>query len=79
MMGQPLGNLLNVILDPIMILGFGWNIAGAAIAAMGVAMKAATITGMISMGLGQGVQPLLGYCVGAKMWTRFKKVLKFSL
>lgn len=32
MMGQILGNLLNVILDPIMILGFGWNIAGAAIA-----------------------------------------------
>ncbi len=32
MMGQLLGNLLNVILDPIMILGFGWNIAGAAIA-----------------------------------------------
>ncbi len=32
MMGQILGNLLNVILDPIIILGFGWNIAGAAIA-----------------------------------------------
>lgn len=32
MMGQLLGNLLNVILDPILILGFGWNIAGAAIA-----------------------------------------------
>lgn len=32
MMGQLLGNLLNVILDPIMILGFGWNITGAAIA-----------------------------------------------
>lgn len=32
MMGQLLGNLLNVILDPIMILAFGWEIAGAAIA-----------------------------------------------
>ena len=32
MMGQIIGNLLNVVLDPIMILGFGWNIAGAAIA-----------------------------------------------
>ena len=32
MMGQLLGNLLNVILDPIKILVFGWNIAGAAIA-----------------------------------------------
>lgn len=152
MMGQLLGNLLNVILDPVMILGFGWDIAGAAIATvignvvgagyyicyfllgksslnirfkdftmknkvcssvlaigvpaalgsllmsisqilinsqmaeygdmtiagMGVAMKVTIITGMISMGLGQGVQPLLGYCVGAKLWKRFKAVFRFS-
>ena len=32
MIGQLGGNLLNVILDPILILGFGWNVAGAAIA-----------------------------------------------
>lgn len=32
MMGQLIGNLLNVVLDTIMILVFGWNIAGAAIA-----------------------------------------------
>ena len=153
MMGQLLGKLLNVILDPIMILGFGWNIAGAAIATvignlfgagyyifyflrgksslsisikdftvkdkvcsnvlvigvpaalgsmlmsisqiiinsqmaeygdmaiagMGVAMKVVTITGMVCMGLGQGVQPLLGYCVGAKLWKRFKDIFKFSI
>lgn len=153
MMGTLLGNLLNVILDPIFISVLGWNIAGAAIAtvignvvgagyyilyflkgksslsislkdltikdkvassvlvigipaalgsllmsvsqiiinsqmaeygdmaiaAMGVAMKVVTITGMISMGLGQGVQPLLGYCVGAKLYERFKKVLRFSV
>lgn len=151
-MGQLLGNLLNVVLDPIMILGFGWDIAGAAIATvignvfgagyyisyflrgksslsvrlkdftlrekvcssvlaigvpaalgsmlmsvsqiiinsqmaeygdmaiagMGVAMKVVTITGMVCIGLGQGVQPLLGYCVGAKLWKRFKDVFKFS-
>lgn len=153
MMGQLIGNLLNVILDPVMILGFGWNIKGAAIATvignavgagyyilyflrgksglsvdikeftlkdgvcrdvlvigipaslgsllmslsqiiinsqmagygdmalagMGVAMKVVMITGMVSMGLGQGVQPLLGYCVGAGLWDRFKAVLQFSL
>ena len=153
MMGQLLGNLLNVILDPIMILGFGWGITGAAIATflgnlfgagyyilyfvrgrsslsvsikdftvrdgvltntmaigipaalgsllmsvsqiiinsqmaeygdmaiagMGVAMKVVTITGMVCMGLGQGVQPLLGYCVGAKIWDRFKKVFNFAI
>ena len=153
MMGQLLGNLLNVVLDPIMILLFGWGIAGAAIATVlgnivgagyyllfflrgksslsisirdftvkdkvlsgvlsigipaalgslmmsvsqivvnsqmaaygdmalagiGVAMKVTMITGMVCMGIGQGGQPLLGYCVGARLWERFKQVLRFSL
>lgn len=153
MMGQLIGNLLNVVLDPVMILGFGWNIAGAAIATVignvagagyyifyflggksslsirlkdftlrdqvcssvlsigipaslgsllmsvsqivvnslmagygdmalagiGVAMKVTMMTGMVCIGFGQGVQPLLGYCVGANLWERFKKVMNFSL
>ncbi len=153
MMGQLIGNLLNVVLDPIFILVCGWDIAGAAIATVignvvgagyyilyflrgrstlsihpkdcalgggvcsgvlsigipaslgsllmsvsqiivnalmtdygdmalagiGVAMKVTMMTGMICIGFGQGVQPLLGYCVGAKLWERFKKVMKFSL
>lgn len=153
MMGQLLENLLNVILDPIIILVFGWNIAGAAIATIignvvgagyyivyflkgssslsislkdfsakekvasgvlaigvpaalgnllmslssiimnsqmakygdmavagvGVAMKVTMMTGMVCIGLGQGVQPLLGYCVGAKNWERYRSALKFSL
>ena len=152
-MGQLIGNLLNVILDPVFILVFGWDIAGAAIAtvignvfgavyyivylvkeshslsiklkdltvkegvaknvfaigipaalgtllmsvsqiiinsqmaeygdmaiaAMGVAMKVVMITAMVSMGIGQGVQALLGYCVGAKLWDRFKSALRFSM
>lgn len=49
-----------------------------AVAGIGVAMKIVMITGMVSMGIGQGVQPLLGYCVGAKTWERFKKYMKFS-
>ena len=32
MVGMIIGNLMNIVLDPIMILGFGWNVAGAAIA-----------------------------------------------
>lgn len=153
MMGQLLGNLLNVILDPIMILVFKWDIAGAAIATVignvagagyyifyfirggstlsiklkdftvkgrvasgvlsigipaavgsllmsvssiimnsqmakygdmavagaGVAMKVTMMTGMVCIGLGQGIQPLLGYCVGAKKWQRYREVLRFSL
>ncbi|MGM9616490.1 MATE family efflux transporter, partial [Butyricicoccus sp.] len=153
MMGMLIGNLLNVVLDPIMILFFGWEIKGAAIATVignifgalyyilyflkgtsmlsispkdftvkehvcssvlsigipaslasllmsvsqiimnscmaaygdmavagvGVAMKVTMMTGMICIGLGQGVQPLLGYCVGSKDWNRYEKILKFSL
>ncbi|MDO4554511.1 MAG: MATE family efflux transporter [Lachnospiraceae bacterium] len=41
-----------------------------ALAGIGVAMKVVMITGMVSMGIGQGVQPLLGYCVGANNWKR---------
>ncbi len=153
MVGQLGGNLLNVILDPILILGLGWNVAGAAIATavsnlisaayyigyfkfgnsilsirlkdfsvknnilkgvlaigipaalgdvlmsvssiilngqmagygdmavagVGVAMKVTMITGMICIGFGQGIQPLLGYCVGAKNWKRYKESLRFSV
>ena len=153
MFGQLGGNLLNVILDPILILGLGWNVAGAAIATavsnlisaayyigyfkfgksmlsirlkdfsvkdnilkgvlaigipaalgdvlmsvsniilnaqmakygdmavagIGVAMKVTMITGMICIGFGQGIQPLLGYCVGAKNWKRYKESFRFSV
>ncbi len=153
MVGQLVGNLLNIILDPIMILWFNWGIAGAAIATaignvvgaccylayfmkgesilsihprdftvrnkvcsnilvigvpasfgsllmsisqiimngqmasfgdmavagIGVASKVTMITGMVCIGFGQGVQALLGYCVGASLWNRFKKIMTFSV
>lgn len=153
MMGQLMGNLLNVILDPIMISLLGWGVAGAAVATVignlfgacyyilyflkkrsmlsihpkdfsvkekicrsvlvigvpaslgslmmsisqvimngqmaafgdmavagiGVASKVIMITGMLCIGFGQGVQPLLGFCVGARLWTRFKKIMQFSV
>lgn len=50
-----------------------------ALAGMGVAMKVTMISSMICIGFGQGIQPLLGYCVGAKLLERFKKIMKFSL
>lgn len=50
-----------------------------AVAGIGVAMKVTMMTGMVCIGLGQGIQPLLGYCVGKRDWERFKKVLSFSL
>ena len=135
MMGQLLGNLLNVILDPIMILLFGWNIAGAAIAtvignvvgagyyivyflkgssSLSISLKDFSVkekvaSGVLAIGIptalgnllmslssilmnsqmakygdmavaGVGVaMKLLGYCVGAKNWERYRSAFKFSL
>lgn len=153
MIGMVIGNLINIVLDPIMILGFHWNVAGAAIATvignvfaavyymshlvskksilsirlkdykagekiatgvlaigipaslnsilmsvsniiinnlmkehgdmavagLGVAMKVNMIVVMLLIGLGTGVQPLLGYCFGARNKKRYLAVLKFSL
>lgn len=37
-----------------------------ALAGAVVAMKETMMTGMVCIGLGQGIQPLLGYCVEVK-------------
>ena len=153
MMGMLIGNLINIVLDPVMILGFGWDVAGAAIATvlgnvfaalyyirhllsknaslsihpkyyragggiaagvlaigipaslnsilmslsnivvnnimlaygdmavagLGVAMKVNMIVVMLLIGLGTGIQPVLGYCFGAGNRKRYMDVLKFSL
>ena len=153
MMGMILGNVTNIVLDPIMILGFGWNVAGAAaatvignivsavfyiahfltknsilsigpkyyrignkiatgvlaigvpaslnsmlmsmsnilvnklmtthgdmaVAGLGVAMKVNMVAVMLLIGVGTGIQPLLGYNFGAGNRKRFIGVLKFSL
>lgn len=152
MMGMIIGNLINIVLDPLMILGFHWDVAGAAIATvlgnvfsavfyirhlvssksllsirpgqykagegialgvfaigvpaslnsillsasniivnnimsgygdmavagLGVAMKVNMIVVMLLIGLGTGIQPILGYCFGAGNRTRYMEVLKFS-
>lgn len=153
MAGMILGNLANVVLDPLMILGLGWNVKGAAaatvignmiaagfyiayyvrgasvlsihprhfsvkerimsgvlaigipaslnsillstsnilinnlmsrhgdmaVAGLGVALKVNMIAIMLLIGVGTGIQPLLGYCYGAGNRKRFKGILSFSL
>lgn len=37
------------------------------------------MAGMVCIGLAQGVQPLFGYCTGARMEDRYRKCLHFSL
>ena len=153
MLGQIFGNMLNVVLDPIFILWFGWGITGAAIAttasiiigalyyagyfvlghsslsihvkhfrinegiafgvlaigipacldpwlmsisqmvmnslmsaygdmavaAAGVSMRIEQIACLVAMGTGQGIQPLLGFSVGAEDWKRYRAFLMFAL
>ncbi len=50
-----------------------------AVAAIGVAVKISMFTSMIFIGLGQGIGPLFGYCIGARNKTRYKGIMKFSL
>lgn len=49
-----------------------------AVAGLGVAAKVNSIVVMVLLGVGMGVQPLLGYCFGAKNKKRFMGVLKFT-
>lgn len=153
MTGMIIGNVMNIVLDPILILGFHMGVAGAAwatvagnvfaavfylvhlvskrsmlsirpgnyragdgiaagvlaigipaslnsilmsvsnivinkvmtqygdmaVAGLGVAMKVNMIVVMLLIGLGTGIQPLLGYCYGARNRNRYLAVLKFSL
>ncbi len=50
-----------------------------AVAGLGVAMKVNMIVVMLLIGLGTGIQPVLGYCFGAGNKKRYMAVLKFSL
>ena len=152
MTGTLIGNLLNIILDPIMILALGWGITGAAVATVignvvsalyylayffkgntalsirlkdfsmkeriaidvisigisaslvnilasvtaiiansqlvkygdmfvagyGVTSKVLMIITLFGIGVGSGVQPLFGYCYGAKNKNRLMEAIKFS-
>ncbi|MDO4269431.1 MAG: MATE family efflux transporter [Eubacteriales bacterium] len=152
MAGNMVGTVVNIILDPIMILGLGWGVRGAAIAtvlgnlaasvfyllyfvrgksalsihprdfaargviggviaiglpaslnnilmsatnillnnflilygaaavaAMGVAMKANMLVVFVQLGLAMGIQPLVGYAFGAKNVARLRGIVKFSI
>lgn len=153
MAGMLIGNIVNCVLDPLMILTFGWDVYGAAIATVignvcgavyylifilrkksmlsfnirdysarekictgvlaigvpaslsnllmslshiisngmmaefgdlavagsGVAIKINLVVVMLLIGFGMGVQPILGYCYGAKNEARFKSVIRFSV
>lgn len=49
-----------------------------AVAGLGVTMKVNMIVVMLLIGLGTGIQPVLGYCFGAGNRKRYMAILKFS-
>lgn len=73
-----LNNLLMSVSN-IVINMFLSHYGDTAVAAMGVAMKANMLVVMLQLGLAQGVQPLVGYCYGARNYTRMKKSILFSM
>ncbi|MFR5875583.1 MAG: MATE family efflux transporter [Eubacterium sp.] len=78
--GMPaaLNNLL-MSLSNIFINIFLAKYGDSAVAAMGVAMKANMLVTLLQIGLAQGIQPLIGYCYGAKNYTRMKNSIKFGI
>lgn len=67
-------SLSNIVIN-MFLSGYGDN----AVAAMGVAMKANMLVVMLQIGLAQGIQPLVGYCYGAKNYKRMKGTIRFSM
>ena len=49
------------------------------VAAYGVVQKIGTVTIQITVGLTQGIMPLLGYCYGAKDMTRLRAITRLSI
>lgn len=75
------GSLNNVLMSVSAILmnNFLGSYGDEHIAAMGIASKANLIVVFILLGLGMGVQPLIGYTYGAKNYTRMKAVMKHTM
>lgn len=73
-MNNVLMSLSNIVVNMFLV-----KYGESAIAAMGVAMKANLLVVMLQIGLAQGIQPLIGYCYGAKEYGRMKKGIRFGM
>lgn len=72
-----IGLLLNMILDPLFILGFGWNTEGAAIATW---VSQATVLGLFIYRLKKRKEVLGGFAFFTKLESRFvKRIFKLGL
>lgn len=67
-------SLSNIILN-----NFIKDYGEPAVAALGIAMKVNMLIVFVQMGIGMGIQPLIGYSYGAENITRLKKTIKFTI
>lgn len=67
-------SLSNIILNNLMK-----DYGEAAVAALGIAMKVNMLIVFVQMGMGMGIQPLIGYSFGAKNIKRLKGTIKFTI
>ncbi len=51
----------------------------AAVAALGIALKVNMLIAFVQMGIGMGVQPLIGYSYGARNTSRLRGTMKFTM
>ena len=73
-LGQFLMSVSQIVLNNMMV-----QYGNMAVAGIGVATKIMMIIMLLGIGLGQGVQPLLGYCIGARVEKRFKEIMRVSV
>lgn len=67
-------SISNIILN-----NFMEDYGAEAIAALGIAMKVNMLIVFVQMGIGIGIQPLIGYSYGAKNMERLKKTMRFTM
>lgn len=67
-------SLSNIILN-----NFMKDYGEAAVAALGIAMKVNMLITFVQMGIGIGVQPLIGYSFGARNIKRLRSTMKFTM
>lgn len=67
-------SLSNILMNTFLV-----TYGDVAVAGMGIAMKANMLVVFVQLGLGAGVQPLVGYNFGARNFRRMKDAMKFAV
>ncbi len=72
-------NNLLMSVSNIILNNFIKDYGESAVAALGIAMKVNMLVAFLQMGIGIGVQPLIGYSFGARNMQRLKKTMRFTM